>query len=233
MRLSRVIPRTIPQPLPLLLAIGLACGDSARPTPDVGSNVALPAELSGIPTTGPEAVRRARLIEPNVELDLRDAPYQFHAELERNNGRIDTMAVAATGLDDTTVAQVVDGAVTPRDVGATNVRIDLAPQLRLRGSVVVSERIASDSVWLSRGQVRAWELRPGMYRITVDAKAAPGEPQPLELAADLLCAPDARAPRETISCRVRQNTRMLLRHTGAGSAAGPSLAVVTIVRVRS
>lgn len=208
-----------------LLVVVVGCGDSRA-----AQTAARADSESLVPTTGPEAVRRARLIDPNIELDLRDAEYQFRVELERNNGRLDTVAAAVTRLDDTTVAQLVDGTVKPLEVGATNVRIDLAPHLRLRGSLVVSERIAEDSVWLSRGQVRAWELRPGMYRITVDAKAPPGEPQPLELAADLLCAPDSRAPRETISCRVRQNTRMLLRHKGAGSAQGPSLAVVTIVR---
>lgn len=215
----------------LLLALVHGCSGPDRASSDTAADAAVPAALAAVPSSGLEAIRRARLIDPNAEVDLRDPPLQFRVELERNNGRVDTLEVPVSSLDDTTVAQLVNGAVQPRDVGTTNLRLQLTPSLRLRGSVVVSERLVADSVWLSRGQVRGWELRPGFYRITVDAKAPPGQPQPMELAADLLCAPDARGPRETVTCRVRQNTRLLMRHTGAGASTGPSLAVVTILRV--
>src|SRR5690606_27546648 len=61
--------------------------------------------------------------------------------------------------------------------------------------VAEEERIFSDTVRLLPGQVHAWELRPGWHRITVATDTRPGEPQRLELAADLLCVPDARGPR--------------------------------------
>lgn len=186
--------------------------------------------VAAAPTRGPEAIRRARLLDSYVELTTRDTGYRFRATVERLNGRVDTIALAAAGVEDTSVAQIADGSVVPLSVGQTSVQLPLTPALRLRGVVSISERVFSDSVWLGVGEVRAWDLRPGWHRITVDAKAAPGQPQPLELAADLICVPDSRGPKETIVCRVRQNTRILLRHNGVTAREGKSLAVVTILR---
>lgn len=185
---------------------------------------------SAEPARGPEAIRRARLAESFVQLLVTDSAYQFRAVVERNNGRVDTVAASAVSVEDSSIVRLEEGALRPVEVGQTSARVDVGGGLRLRGVLNVSERIFADSVWLGRGEVRAWDLRPGWHRITVDAKAPPGEPQPLELAADLICVPDSRGPRETIVCRVRQNTRILLRHTGAGRGSGRSLAVVTILR---
>ncbi len=175
-------------------------------------------------------ISRARLVESFVQLNVGDSAFQFRAVAERNSGRLDTISVPALIVEDSTVARLVDGKALPLDVGQTSVRIEIAPSLRLRGIVHVSERVFSDSVWLSPGQVRAWELKPGWHRITVDAKAPRGEPQPLELAADLICVPDSRGPKETIVCNVRRNTRILLRHTSVGRVPTRAVAVVTILR---
>lgn len=207
----------------------LGCGEPGSSRAGAVADAAAPV-ASAADANGPEGIRAARLLESLAEVALRDPPYQFRAVVQRNNLRVDTIPVAVVSVDDTAIARVEDGAVRALDVGQTSVRIEVAPGQRLRGSVYVTERVFSDSVWLSRGQVRAWELRPSWYRITVDTKAPPGEPHPLELAADLICVPDRQGPRETIVCRVRQNTRILLRHTGVGSSQGPALAVVTILR---
>lgn len=117
--------------------------------------------------------------------------------------------------------------------GAEATRGDAAAVASAPSASVVAEeeeRIFSDTVRLLPGQVRAWDLRPGWHRITVATDTRPGEPQRLELAADLRCVPDARGPRETIVCRVRQNTRMLIRHTGVGDRTDAASAVVTILR---
>lgn len=188
------------------------------------------ASASSSVANGPEAIRRVRLIEHFADVSLGDSAYQYRAVVERNNERLDTMAVNVVSVADTNVARVVNGRVLPMAVGQTSAQIDVAPGTRLRGVVHVTERVFSDSVWLAPGEVRAWELRPSWYRITVDAKASPGAPQPLELAADLICVPDSRGPKETIVCRVRQNTRILLRHTGAGRLQRREVAVVTILR---
>jgi hypothetical protein len=207
----------------------LGCGEPGSSRAGAVADAAAPVASSAA-ANGPEGVRAARLLESFAEVTLGAAPYQFRAVVQRNNLRVDTIAVPAMSVEDTSIARVEGGAVRAVEVGQTSVRIEVAPGQRLRGVVYVTERVFSDSVWLSRGQVRAWELKPSWYRITVDAKAPPGEPQLLELAADLICVPDRRGPSETIVCRVRQNTRILLRHTGVGSSQGPALAVVTILR---
>ena len=183
-----------------------------------------------MPNLGPEAVRRSRLIESFVEMSVGDSAYRFVGVLERNNGRVDTMPLRAMRLQDSTVATIVDGAVLPIAAGQAAVWFPLSERLELRGIVYVTERIFSDSVWLGPGEVRAWELRPGWHRITVDSKVSTGQPQPLELAADLICVPDSRGPKETIVCNVRKNTRILLRHNSVRPQVGRSLAVVTILR---
>lgn len=117
--------------------------------------------------------------------------------------------------------------------GAEATRGDAAAVASAPSAPVVAEeeeRIFSDTVRLLPGQVHAWDLRPGWHRITVATDTRPGEPQRLELVADLRCVPDARGRRETIVCRVRQNTRMLIRHTGVGDRTDAASAVVTILR---
>lgn len=210
--------------------MSLGCGFPGDPSDRArSSDGTLMAEV--IPLTGPEAARRLRLLEGYVALDVRDTAYQFRVEVERNNGRIDTLSPPVTLVRDTTVARVVNGRVQPVNAGQTTAQIDLNIRLRLRGVIGVEERLFSDSVWLAPGEVRAWDLQPSWYSITVDAKARPGEAQPLELAADLICVPDAKGPKETIICRVRQNTRVLLRHRSAGRRPERAVAVVTIVRL--
>jgi hypothetical protein len=209
------------------IAVLAACADSGTSAAGAGADGALPE----FRLNGPEGVAGAELVERSVEFDVHDPPVQFHVIVRRNNGRVDTLAMPVSRVRDTSVARVVDGRVQPVDAGRTTAEIDLNYRLRLTAYIGVQERVFADSVWLSPGQVRAWDLRPGWHRITVDANAPPGEPQPLELAADLICVPDARGPKETIICRVRQNTRVLLRHTGVGRQPGRALAVVEITRL--
>lgn len=173
-------------------------------------------------------VRRVVLSEGFVELTIGEPPRRFTAHVERLNGRVDTIAVTAFSAADTTVAQVVDGALIGREVGQTSLRFEVEG-VRARGVVSVQERVFADSVWLGPGEVRAWELRPGWYRISVDNPVPAGEPRTLELGADLICVPQ-RAAVETIACRVTQPTRIILRHTGVSPRRDRALAVVGIYR---
>lgn len=94
----------------------------------------------------------------------------------------------------------------------------------------VAERVANDTLWLGPGDVRAWNLGPGDYQITVHAPPPPGEPQVIDLAAELVCAPDHR-DHDTIHCRVREPTRLVLKHSGVRSATPRRQVAVTILRV--
>lgn len=210
-------------------AVGCGGAEATRGE-SAGVASASPSLAVPVPMRGPEAVRASRLLQGFVELDLRDSAYQFRAVLERNNGRVDTVDLPMQVVEDTSVVRLVEGRVQPVDAGQTRVYADLNIRLRLRGVVGVQDRIFADTVRLLPGQVRAWDLRPGWHRITVTTDTRPDEPQRLELAADLLCVPDSRGPHETIVCRVRQNTRMLLRHTGVGDPTDAASAVVTILR---
>lgn len=210
--------------LPVLGACGTSGEASDRSRATADSLAAL--------ASGPEGVRRAQLLSYYADLSLGDPPQRFRAEVWRNNGRVDTLDVPVLSVDDTSVARVVDGAVEAVEVGDAALRLGLPSGLVARGRVMVVERVFADSVWLARGEVRAWELRPGWYKITVEAEAPAGEAQPLELAADLICVPERREAKETITCRVTKPTRVLLRHTGVGSRNAAAPAVVTIVRMR-
>lgn len=99
-----------------------------------------------------------------------------------------------------------------------------------RSGAVVRERIAADTVWLGPGEARAWELAAGRYEISVHAPTPPGEPQALDLVADLKCAPDGRDA-DLIHCLIRVPTRLVLRHSGIHTATPRRRAVVSILRV--
>ena len=94
----------------------------------------------------------------------------------------------------------------------------------------VTERVANDTLSLGPGEVRAWNLAPGNYQITVHAPPPAGEPQVIDLAAELVCAPDG-FDHDTIHCLVREPTRLVLKHNGVRSATPRRQVVVTILRV--
>lgn len=173
-------------------------------------------------------VQRIELADASIPLMLGDAPERYHAYVYRVSGRVDTVQVTDIVARDTSVVRIVDGLVVPVNVGRSALTLEVEGQ-RVRTSVAVHERVFADSVWLGPGEVRAWELQPSWYYITVDATPFPGEPQTLELGADLICVPESGSPK-TIVCRVRQNTRMILRHTGVSKHREKALAVVTIYR---
>lgn len=182
-------------------------------------------------TAAPEStsdVRRVVIPDAWTELTIGDPPRRFTAIIERTSGVIDTVAVNTLRSRDSTVARVTDGALVAADVGQSRLSFEVEG-VQTQGVTTVRERIFADSVRLSPGEVRAWELRPGWYRITVDATPFPGEPQTLELGAELLCVPEAN-DRKTIACRVQRNTRIILRHTGVSRRREPALAVVAIYR---
>lgn len=178
------------------------------------------------PAPATSDVRRVSL-QSFVDLTIGEPATYFEAYVERRSGRADTVPARDIISADTNVARVVDGGLVGIAVGQSRLRYDVEG-FPVRGNATVRERVARDSVWLGPGEVRAWELRPGWHRITVENAARPGEARLLELAADLICVPDRSEPAETIACRVTQPTRVLLRHTGTRNAR--SMAVVTIYR---
>lgn len=199
----------------LLCAIA-GCGDSQASPKSSPTNSAVARPL------------RVTLIDAFMEITIGDSARRITAIVERTTGVVDTVSPTQLTPQDTTVVRVVDGAVVAVNVGQTAIRLDVEGQ-PARAVVTVRERVFADSVWLGPGEVRAWELQPSWYHITVDATPFPGEPQTLELGADLICVPESRNPK-TIVCRVRQNTRVILRHTGVSARREKALAVVTIYR---
>lgn len=210
--------RTFPRPLLLGVAVALAAAcDSAAPAKTAAAE-------TGARVTND--VRRVSL-QSFAELTVGEPAMYFEAYVERMSGRVDTVAAREVVASDTNVVRVVDGGLVGIAVGQSRLRFDVEG-VPVRGNAVVRERVARDSVWLGPGEVRAWELRPGWHRITVENAVRPGEARALELAADLICVPDRSEPAETIACRVTQPTRVLLRHTGTRNAR--AMAVVTIYR---
>ena len=193
----------------------LAC---ERPRPEADTAPALRAS----------DVQFVEIADRFSELTIGDAPKLYSAIVHRTSGRVDTVPVTNIVARDTAVVRVVDGTVLALTVGQSVLSLDVEGE-SARAVVTVRERVFADSVWLGPGEVRAWELQPSWYRITVDAKPFPGEPQTLEVGADLICVPESRDA-ATIVCRVRRNTRVILRHTGASKRLDKALAVVSIYR---
>lgn len=211
-------PRALGPALALGVSLCLAVACDA-PSPSRAAAAATPARV-------PTDVRRVSL-QSFVTLTIGEPATYVEAYVERMSGRVDTVAAREITVTDTSVVRVVDGGLVAGQVGQSVLRFDVEG-VRVRGVAVVRERVARDSVWLSPGEVRAWELRPGWHRLTVENALRPGEARSLELAADLICVPDRSEPAETIACRVTRPTRVLLRHTGV--RPGRAMAVVTIFR---
>jgi hypothetical protein len=90
--------------------------------------------------------------------------------------------------------------------------------------------IVADTLTMGPGDSRVYELVPGRYEIRVTAPTPPGEPQAIDLAAELKCVPD-RQDRDLIHCLVRMTTPMVLRHTGVLVPTPRRSVIITIVRV--
>jgi len=162
-------------------------------------------------------------------LELRDEPFPLNARLTHSDGRVDSSVAVALESRDTSVVRVENGSFIPRGVGRTTVGVR-AGDLSGLVYVTVFARIAGETLVLNPGEVRAWELGPGTYEISIQDVPEDGRPSPLELVADIKCATDVRRP-FTISCVVRQPTRFVLRHTGVRPTPGGARAIFAIVQV--
>lgn len=202
--------------LGVAVAFASACDSAAQPR-------SVPFDA---PPPATSDVRRVSL-QLFADLTIGEPALFFEAYVERMSGRVDTVPARDIISADTNVVRVVDGGLVGIAVGQSRLRYDVEG-FPVRGNATVRERIVRDSVWLAPGEMRAWELRPGWHRITVENAVRPGEARALELAADLICVPDRTEPAETIACRVTQPTRVLLRHTGV--RYDRAMAVVTIYR---
>lgn len=158
-------------------------------------------------------------------LTLRAAPRPLRAVITRKNGTMDTVPIPTARSEDTSVVRVIDDAIVPHGVGHTKLVFVVSGHL-ITARVQVTHPVADDSVALAPGEVRAWELAPGWYDIAVHRADTTGV-SPLELAAPLTCTPDARDA-DAISCRVRQPTRIVLKHSGRGGRARAHISIVQV-----
>lgn len=174
-------------------------------------------------TPDPDVVR----IETDQDLDLllHSAPRPLTAIVTRKEGGVDTVRITAATPEDTAVVRVVDDALVPTGVGHTKVFLEVSGH-PITARVVVTDRIADQEISLAAGEVRAWELAPGWYDIAVH-RADTTATSPLQLAAPLTCAPDSRDA-DAISCRVRDTTRIVLKHSGRGGRASAQLSIVRV-----
>ncbi len=73
----------------------------------------------------------------------------------------------STHVMDTTVASVdAEGLVHPLAVGKTRITLDFVGLEHTVG-VWVIEQLSADTLHLSSGEIRSWELAPGRYRVSV------------------------------------------------------------------
>jgi hypothetical protein len=133
--------------------------------------------------------------------------------------------ITAATAEDTAVVRVLDDALVPTGVGYTKVFFEVSGH-PITARVVVTDRIADQEISLAAGEVRAWELAPGWYDIAVH-RADTTSTSPLQLAAPLTCAPDSRDA-DAISCRVRDTTRIVLKHSGRGGRASAHISIVKV-----
>jgi hypothetical protein len=201
--------------------LGGSCGGEKRQPPRVGQ---IEDELA------PRSPGQGGLeFERWVTLELRDEPFPLNARLKHADGRVDSAVAVTMSSRDTTVVRVANGTFTPVSVGRTTVGVR-AGDLSGLVFVTVFARIAGETLVLNQGEVRAWELGPGTYEISIQDVPETGRPSPLELVADIKCSTDARRP-FTITCLVREPTRFVLRHTGVRPTPGGARAIFAIVQV--
>jgi hypothetical protein len=163
-----------------------------------------------------------------IELDIGDPPYRQRAIAYLVDGRADTLRFPRVSVVDTSVARVVDGALVAVSVGRTELAFEEGGRVA-RGRLTVRERIFADSVHLEPGAVRAWNLGPGRYQITIRSPEGADAPRALEFGAQgMRCAPDGRDT-GTIHCIAREATRLVLKHNAV--RPGTERALVSLIRV--
>lgn len=193
----------------LLLGAALGCEVPPRAVPPVEDGASTP---------------RLVMSSRYVELNAGDAPAAVPLYQRDSTGALTFVSAPELTSTDTSVVRVVQHRLMGAGVGRARVRVAHAGDVAML-MVAVERRVADDSLRLSAGQVHAWMLVPGWYEIQVITDTTAGSP--LELAAPLTCVP-TRGDTDRITCRVRDSTRILMKHSGRG---GPAAARVRIRQV--
>lgn len=157
-----------------------------------------------------------------------DAPHREPIVAYGPDGAADTLRSPRVSVADTTVARVVDGGLVGVTVGHTTVHFEARGRVATV-RLTVRERIFDDTLRLAPGEVRAWNLPAGRYRIAIAAVGGGEASRALEFGAESLrCAPDRRET-GTIHCLAREATRLVLKHNAV--RPGDEAAQVSILRV--
>lgn len=174
-------------------------------------------------TPDPDVVRIET--ERDLYLSLRDAPRVLTASVTRRNGVTDTVRIGSVATTDTAIVRVMDSAIVPLRVGRAELQLVVAGR-PIAARAYVTNTVTDETIELSAGEVRDWELIPGWYEIEVQ-RGDSAVSSPLELAAPLTCAPHSLKA-EAISCRVRDTTRIVLKHSGRGTRASAHVSIVQV-----
>jgi hypothetical protein len=174
-------------------------------------------------TPDPDVVRIAT--DHDLYLSLRDAPRALTASVTRRDGVTDTVRISSIATADTAIVRVMDSALVPLRVGRAELQLVVAGR-PIVARAYVRNAVADETIALSPGEVRAWELIPGWYEIEVQREDSTVNSS-LELAAPLTCAPHSLKA-EAISCRVRDTTRIVLKHSGRGARSSARVSIVQV-----
>lgn len=164
-------------------------------------------------------------------LRVGDSAVDVKMSARLSDGRMLPIDEDRLSVEDTTIAVLRDGRLYPRRAGST--RLHVGAGIRSLVLVLVTERLAYDTLELRPGEFRKWPLSAGRYDIAVrDLSGAPRNFAEFEMSgAGTRCVP-ARMDPDLIHCLVTDTGVVAVHNKLAEGAPRSPRTVVSIFRTQ-
>ena len=145
----------------------------------------------------------------SMDLAVGGEPQPIPVTAYDSSGRIVGALRFSAHSSDTTVVAIRDGLAVPQAVGKARISVDVGGRSTYLAAEV-TESIAQESVQLTAGEYRSWELEPGRYRAQFATAEGGGSSPPARWrSVNANCAYDSRS-RATLHCVLEARGRVVL-----------------------
>lgn len=158
----------------------------------------------------------------HVELDLSGPPKELFVNPIGVDRRPVTLLQGRATVRDTSIAELKDGLLYPRKIGATLVDVVFSGGLETTVPVGVTHRVLDTALSLVPGEMQTLQLAPGYYHIFLEPEDSPSRRESLVLAAvNANCATLTGAGPQDFYCIAKRGTSFVVRNPRPAGTRGP------------
>lgn len=218
-------------------ALRLSSDSALRIVDDAFLRCLSPGEATVTLTSGARSARFVARCRPAdrfagiafVDLLIGDRPREIELFALDSTGRREPIHRFVASVRDSGIVEVRGRFLHAVGVGRTTITFRVGGA-RFPSSVTVREVIAHDSLRLSPGEFRSWQLAKGRYEITMQRATVPADFKAIEMTTEgARCVRDTRHD-ETIHCFVRDRGAVAVRNIAAATSGLEQRAVLWLVK---